>query len=404
MAAGRSLDEGLFYGIDATDGELRIAFETTTAPATGTSPAISPDGSLVYAFGGAGEIFAIDASSGEPVFERDVNGMQASPSVAADGSVYVLAEDFLRKLDGATGAEVWSRNYDAFAADEMPEVSSWWPFVVSGKPVSRIDSVVTVSPNAIWVALLCGYELRVMGRDVVQATNTWLVGIDPDSGALLEAFPLPDTSEGSISVGKHGEIYLDLLAIQASIAAHAPYRFFLPKALRRPPPVGGVVAFAPRDPREQIALGLRWAGSLLGGGAEAAGSSRARALRQGREQLEATQRSIVRAFAANEVTPAEDGMLSTAISEALESLRRCAGREVGRRSCDALAGASQTLRAYGEAFHRRISAAHVAPHLQEVEKLRALRENYSAAVGGSAVPGTVPVAFPSEPSSRVSHE
>ena len=72
---------------------------------------------------------------------------------------------------------------------------------------------------------------------------------------------------------QHGEIYLDLLAIQASVAAHAPYRFLLPRALRTEEPVGGVVAFGPADVREQIALGLSWGGGLLGSAASAAGTS-----------------------------------------------------------------------------------------------------------------------------------
>jgi hypothetical protein len=89
------------------------------------------------------------------------------------------------------------------------------------------------------------------------------------------------------------------------------------------------------------------------------------------------------------MTSAEDGMLSTAIAEALKLAIRCADAGLGGEACGELAGVSRTLRAYGEAFRRRISA--FLPI--EVEKSLVVRENYFAArslnsaFGGTAVPG-----------------
>ena len=46
-------------------------------------------------------------------------------------------------------------------------------------------------------------------------------------------------------MGHGGELYLDLLAVQASLAAGAPYRWLLPGVMRTPPPRGGLIAFEP---------------------------------------------------------------------------------------------------------------------------------------------------------------
>ncbi len=245
LAGGRSLQEGLFYGIDLVDGRLAIAFETMTDAGTGTSPAISHDGKRVFAFDGDGDLLAFDAQTGEVMFSAEVGGVPASPSSGPDGAVYALAHERLVKLDGRTGETLWARSYHEVARQVLPTVSKWWPFVVSGEPVAAIDSVVTITEQVIFTSLVLGWDLRVFGREFMHCRSTLLVALDPVSGDLLSRYPLPDTSEGGISIGHDGQLYLDILAIQASIAAGAPYRWLLPRAMRTPPPRGGLVAFEP---------------------------------------------------------------------------------------------------------------------------------------------------------------
>lgn len=248
LAGGRSLEEGLFYGVDLVGDQLRIAFETVTDPGTGTSPAISSDGRRVYAFDGKGDVLAFDARSGEVLFSAAVGAVQASPSVAPDGSVYALARERLVKLDGRSGEILWERSYHELGREHLPTVSSWWPFVESGEPIGAIDSVVTISEGVLWTSVVMGWEMDVFGREFIHQHSTRLVALDPATGDLLADYPIPDTSEGGISVGHQGQLYLDILAIQASIAAGAPYRWLLPGAMRTPPPRGGIVAFEPVAP------------------------------------------------------------------------------------------------------------------------------------------------------------
>ena len=155
-----------------------------------------------------------------------------------DGAVYLLAKERLVKVDGASGDLIWERSYPEFAKQHIPTVSRFWPFVVSGEPVASIDSVVTITRNAIWTSLVLGWELEVFGRELIHQRRTFLVALDPDTGDIVASYPIPDSSEG-------GELYLDVLAVNASIAARAPYRYLLPFAMRTPAPVGGIVAFRP---------------------------------------------------------------------------------------------------------------------------------------------------------------
>jgi outer membrane protein assembly factor BamB len=246
LAGGRSLEEGSFYGIDLVDGALRIAFETTLGPGTGTSPALSHDGTRLFAFEGDGSLIGLDAETGAVLFQREVGGVPASPSTGPNGEVYLLARERLVKVDGATGEILWERSYPEFAAAQLPTVSRFWPFVVSGEPVAAIDSVVTITRNAIWTSLVLGWELEVFGNELIHQRSTYLVALEPGTGDILASYPIPDTSEGGISVGPGGELYLDLLAVQASLAAGAPYRWLLPPAMHTPKPSAGIVAFRPR--------------------------------------------------------------------------------------------------------------------------------------------------------------
>jgi outer membrane protein assembly factor BamB len=364
MAAGRTLEDGAFYGIDLVEDteafggvRLEIAFETRTAPATGTSPAISPDGTRVYAFGGSGEIFAIDAFTGELLFERPVDGRQASPTVGADGSVYILAASTLAKLDGGIGDVVWERGYDDFAAEQLPEVGGWRLFVSIGARVARVDSVITVSPNAVWAVLLCGYEVRAGGHDLIHAVRAWLVAVDPDMGSIQAAYPIPDSSEGAISVGRGGRIFLDLLGLQASLAAAAPYERWLPREMRTERPRGGLVAFAPRSKTAHVALGLGWAGDLLARGPVHGPSDRLRAVRA---QLE-DARWLGVGYAVSAARAAEVGRTLDGV---LETIDRCEAGERGASGCGALAGWSRELRLLRSVLQR--DAAEAAPPVSPV--------------------------------------
>ncbi len=243
--SGTSPEKGHLYGIDLVDGVLQIAFAADIPPNSGTSPALSPDGRRIYAMA-QGDVFAMDAGTGDILWKRAVNGQAASPSVDAEDIVYVLARENLVAVRGKTGEVVWNNTYHDFAAEHLEELWRRFGLFKTGQPRAYIDSVVTITDGVLWTSVLLGYEMNLFGIDHVTAVQTWLVALDPTDGSLLEAYRIPDTSEGGISVGPDGELYMDLLAAQASIAYHAGYRWLLPSVAKMNEPRGGLLAFKPR--------------------------------------------------------------------------------------------------------------------------------------------------------------
>ncbi len=239
--------EGRFYGIDVEADRLRLAFETPVPPGSGTSPAISRDGARLYAMA-EGEMFAIDTESGEPLWSIDVNGQDASPSVAPDDTVYALGGERLVAVDGGQGRLKWSADYTDFAASRLPEVWTRFGLLTTGKPVAFVDSVVTITPNQLWTSLLIGYEVNLFGRHFTHAVETYLVALRLEDGAIERFYSIPDTSEGGITLSRDGDLILDILAAQASIAYYGGYQWLLPAVARVEKPVAGLVGFRPSIP------------------------------------------------------------------------------------------------------------------------------------------------------------
>jgi len=243
--AGTTEAAGHFYGIDLVDGELRIAFTTEIPPNSGTSPAISPDGNRVYAMA-KGAVFALDAHSGEKLWELAADAQAASPSVDSRDRVYVLAGEQLVAIEGGSGELAWERSYGEFAAERLPKLWRRFGLLRTGEPNAYIDSVVTITDGVLWTSLLIGYELNLFGRHHHTPVETHMVALDPGNGSILASYPIPDTSEGGISVGPGGELYLDILAAQASIAYYGGYRWMLPAEAKIGKPRAGLVAFRPK--------------------------------------------------------------------------------------------------------------------------------------------------------------
>jgi outer membrane protein assembly factor BamB len=264
IGAGKDESEGHFYGIDVVDDRLEIAFVTKVPPGSGTSPGISPGGERLYAMA-KGHLFAIDADSGEKVWTKDVNGQDASPSVGPDDTVYVLGGQRLVAVKGHSGEIKWQRDYNDFVGQHLPKLWTRFGLLEQGEPVGYIDSVASVTPDLMWTTVLGGYSMNFFGRKFQHAAKTWLIAVKPQDGSLIASYPVPDTSEGGITVGPMGELYLDMLAAIASIARHGRYQWILPSEVQMSEPVGGLIAFEQADLKQHCLAGLTWAQRLLQG-------------------------------------------------------------------------------------------------------------------------------------------
>jgi hypothetical protein len=321
IGAGKDESEGHFYGIDVVDDRLEIAFVTKVPAGSGTSPAISPGGERLYAMA-KGHLFAIDTESGEKLWSKDVNGQDASPTVGPDDTVYVLGGQRFVAVVGATGEIRWQRDYNDFVAQHLPELWTRFGLLEQGEPVGFIDSVASITPDLMWTTVLGGYSMNLFGRKFHHAAKTWLLAVKPQDGSLIASYPLPDTSEGGITVGPMGELYMDMLAAQASIARHAGYQWILPSEVQMTEPVGGLIAFEQTDLQEHCLAGLTWAQRLLQGKGDdtvEAGLAVKRAIGQ----------LTISGLCVRAIEPSSDDLDDTAeqLTDLANQLRACTGED-----------------------------------------------------------------------------
>lgn len=93
--------DGRVYGIDVGPQRLEIAFAAPIGEASGSSVALSPDGSRAYAGDGAGNLYAIDTASGAVVWSLPVGSGLASAAVAGDGTIYTGADGAVVAVSGS---------------------------------------------------------------------------------------------------------------------------------------------------------------------------------------------------------------------------------------------------------------------------------------------------------------
>gem|GEM_PF-6344707 len=157
-AAGASPGTGMLYGIDISDDALTIAFQAPMGGGSGTSPAISHDGSAVYAVDELGRMIAVDANTGQRLWQSDEGGGgSASPSIGPDETIYTPFQDGITAYT-EDGRVRWKKSYSGLCKERLPDPGGIWSYVLS-EPVAFIDSIVTVGMRHGWMNVVCGYHL-----------------------------------------------------------------------------------------------------------------------------------------------------------------------------------------------------------------------------------------------------
>ncbi|MBW2275624.1 MAG: PQQ-binding-like beta-propeller repeat protein [Deltaproteobacteria bacterium] len=242
-AGGSSESEGVLYGIDTSRRGLRIAFTAPMGAGSGTSPAISPDGELVYAIDDAGLMVAIDAYTGARAWEAPDTMGQASPSVGPDGTIYSFngIEGTIVAIDGATGSVRWRRQYDALAEEHL----AWRPLV---RRVTTVDGLITVTDSGLWTFFDLNYEISGGEQPYPQPRKVIVGQLDAASGELLAWFESRDSSGAFAVPDVDGSFYLTLSGAATSISYYGvdpKLPWFLRAGWK---PQAGLVALRPVQP------------------------------------------------------------------------------------------------------------------------------------------------------------
>lgn len=261
--SGAEPNQGALYGLDIVDGTIGLAFAAPMVGGSGTSPALSPDGTLVYAVGGDRVLTAFDTRSGVVSWSTADVSSAAAPAVGPEGSVYVGSGANLIAMDGRTGTILWSKNYDSLASSFLRPRLPSTPFP-TGLPIARTNSVVTITADTVWVALVLGFEFvnESTGTKLTQPQLTVLAAVNPTDGSLVHVTPVRDTNDGLISIGSDGRIY-------SSHAARLSSLFYYQIDLELPsfwgspgPPLAGLTALAPNSYAEHVTSGIEWVQAL----------------------------------------------------------------------------------------------------------------------------------------------
>ena len=253
---------GVLYGLDISDEAITIAFAVPMGGGSGTSPALSPDSSVVYSADGDGQLLAVDTTTGEIVWATRGEGL-LSPAIGEDGTILtgdIFGAPTVFALDPENGARRWARSYDDYAATRLPELEPAPPEIPGGKPVARLVSVISTSVNAVWVGMVLGYEYRPEGSPVSFSIphKTVVCALAPVDGELLDCVDVRDSVEGIIKIGTAGRLFVSHTSIFGS-AAYFGFNEELPARFRTPVrPIGGVTAMVPESYCRQLRLEMDW--------------------------------------------------------------------------------------------------------------------------------------------------
>lgn len=244
-AGGATMNEGVLYGIDTTPDGARIAFATAMGAGSGTSPAISPDGRLVYAIDDAGVMVAVDTTSGDVIWQASDTMGQASPTIGPDGTIYSFngIKGTVVAIDGSNGSVKWRRQYDAIAREHLP----WRPLL---KRSTTVDSIITVADNGLLLCLDLNYLLPFGDDPFPQPRKFVLAHLDLRDGTLLGWTETRDASSALVVPDSDGSVYISQGGIISSITHHGvdPRLPRLLRADRRP--TGGLQALKPLEARD----------------------------------------------------------------------------------------------------------------------------------------------------------
>jgi outer membrane protein assembly factor BamB len=236
---------GTLYGLDFTPGapgRIEIATTSVIGPGSGSSPALSPDGSAVYVSDDSGSLYSFDAGTGMLNWSLPLAAAPGSASVGPDGTVYVLAGDLTAVTPD--GDIEWVSDMTALAEERLPDDPDF-----SGR-FALPNGIPTVTDNALLVPYFVGYSFNIAGADRTIIIEQLYLTIDLGTGALLpgsepylaangsnEGFAIP-LRDGTVLVSS-GEFFTTGIAPIAEAVNE-----LLPDGFQVLEPVGGLEALS----------------------------------------------------------------------------------------------------------------------------------------------------------------
>jgi hypothetical protein len=169
----------------------------------------------------------------------------------------------LTALNPDDGSVKWTIDLNEKAADVLPFVPGSRLLGPNRTPLILINSVITATPRYLWLAVVFSYEFSLSEQELALGLPRayLLLAIRPEDGSVAGGTLLRDSCGGTISVGKHGEMYVSHAALISSFYYYEinPY---LPDILKTPPPIGGFTALGPIRQRDLFSSEVGWMRAL----------------------------------------------------------------------------------------------------------------------------------------------
>jgi outer membrane protein assembly factor BamB len=226
VATGSEPNTGALYGLDFVPspvagelGVVRLATSTLIGKESGSSPAISPDGSHVYLGDETGKLYAIDARSGDVhCTTAEVDILPGSPSIGNDGTVLVLTGYGAAAINPDDCEVKWKLDLDWLLDRELPASLE---LLLGDRSVSG-GGTIAVTDTGLIMPVLLGYNFSIGERTVQLAVKQFYVNIHPETGTLLSGsvpYEAEDSNDGWIVPLEDGQLVFNNGSMRSSLLA-----------------------------------------------------------------------------------------------------------------------------------------------------------------------------------------
>ncbi len=272
--------KGRLYGLDFfTDtnnsaGQLVLAFEKIIDKPSGTSPSISPDGKHIYLIDKEGTFYTFN-EDGQEIWRLSLDVAPSSPAIGPNGTIYVAGGSKLFAINdlGSEGAILWEMDFYEIIIENilnnlprinLPRLNEYdldeWIERIKKQdyePALITNSIISASKNYLYLSFALGYQMTIPGNELnfFVPVKNFLLTLKPSDSiirpyAVISSFvPLPDTTEGVLTLGKDGAVYCTHASIGSSVADYISKQIGFNL---RQKPIGGISVLGPKKSTDLI--------------------------------------------------------------------------------------------------------------------------------------------------------
>jgi len=157
-----------------------------------------------------------------------------------------------------------SKDFDSIASQYLPSLPR--PGKPPLDPISKANSIISVTPNYLYVAANLGYEIFLPNSPYQKfffiPKITVMLVLDLANGSVVvPPIVLRDTCDGTLTIGSDGSIYITHGSTARSITYYA-LNPILPPPLKVQAPIAGISALEPVSFLDLVESGIHWVQDL----------------------------------------------------------------------------------------------------------------------------------------------